>query len=246
MATKQNIRVTEHCDFDSVFHEFIKSRQRESFFYDWADELSVDYCNAAPVRWEGRGLSNNSFYTVPIGALTYRVSVPGNGYEGAMTAEAFGITLSLLALGELSILNEDDEDIRLCFALRDYALKHAESVEIMAALSGASSFLMLEKLFSIDALCELANLEGELLTVAAYERLGLKMEPDESNITDNQWQISRLARTFIEGCNGDLSRYKHPSCKAFYDEVIKLARTVCPGVWDFSFQDELNEWLITD
>ncbi|TGB81634.1 hypothetical protein FEK47_22910 [Escherichia sp. E3659] len=105
---------------------------------------------------------------------------------------------------------------------------------------------MLEKLFSIDALCELANLEGELLTVAAYERLGLKMEPDESNVTDNQWQISRLARTFIEGCNGDLSRYKHPSCKAFYDEVIKLARTVCPSVWDFSFQDELNEWLITD
>ncbi|EBX6016466.1 hypothetical protein EVG59_06820 [Salmonella enterica subsp. enterica serovar Dortmund] len=51
-----------------------------------------------------------------------------------MSVEAFGITLSLFALGHIASITENDEDIRLYHALRDYALDHSESAEIMAAI----------------------------------------------------------------------------------------------------------------
>lgn len=128
--------------FGAVFYEFMNSHERESLFYYWADELSDDYCGGSRAghgyvcnaRWEGRRLSNNSFYVVPMGSPLHRVSVAGNGYEGTMTAEAFGITLSLFALGQIANTTEDDSDILLYHALRDYALDHSESVEIMAAI----------------------------------------------------------------------------------------------------------------
>ncbi|VEA03548.1 Uncharacterised protein [Salmonella enterica subsp. enterica serovar Sanjuan] len=97
--------------------------------------------------------------------------------------------------------------------------------------------------FSAEDLCELAKLEGDLLVVAAFERLDIGTQPDEDNVTDNQWTIVSLARTFAWGCAGDLPRYAHPSCKALCDEVIELARTVCPGTWDHFFKVGLDESL---
>lgn len=128
--------------FIAVFFKFIGSGERESVFLRWADELSDDYCGGiwagrgyvCNARWEGRSLSNNGFYVVPMGSPLHRVSVAGNGYEGTMTAEAFGITLSLFALGQIANTTEEDSDILLYHALRDYALDHSESVEIMAAI----------------------------------------------------------------------------------------------------------------
>lgn len=101
-------------------------------FLAWAKRLGDDYEETS--RWEGRALSNNGFYLVPNSRLTYGVSVAGNGYEGTMTAEAFGITLSLFALGQIANTTEEDSDILLYYALRDYALDHSESAEIMAAI----------------------------------------------------------------------------------------------------------------
>lgn len=95
--------------------------------------------------------------------------------------------------------------------------------------------------FSAEDLCELAKLEGDLLVVAAFERLDIGTQPDEDNFTDNQWTIASLARTFAWGCAGDLLRYTHPSCKALFDEVIELARAVCPGTWDYFFKIDLDE-----
>ncbi|EAB9926974.1 hypothetical protein ACF5DM_001410 [Salmonella enterica] len=97
--------------------------------------------------------------------------------------------------------------------------------------------------FSVEDLCELAKLEGDLLVVAAFERLDIGTQPDEDNFTDNQWTIASLARTFARGCAGDLPRYAHPSCKVLFDEVIELARTVCPGTWDHFFKIGLDESL---
>ncbi|HAT3636999.1 TPA: antirestriction protein [Raoultella ornithinolytica] len=128
--------------YAAIYLEFFHNRAHvdECFRY-WADELSGDYgggsrhnpmtCNP---KWEGRRLSNGGFYLTPMSRLTYLVSVAGNGYEGTMTAEAFGITLSLFALGQIANTTEDDGDILLYHALRDYALDHSESVEIMAAI----------------------------------------------------------------------------------------------------------------
>lgn len=39
--------------------------------------------------------------------------------------------------------------------------------------------------FSAEDLCELAKLEGDLLVVAAFERLDIGTQPDEDNFTDN-------------------------------------------------------------
>ncbi|EIS5385814.1 hypothetical protein LZ381_000653 [Salmonella enterica] len=97
--------------------------------------------------------------------------------------------------------------------------------------------------FSAGDLCELAKLEDDLLVVSAFERLDIGTQSDEDNFTDNQWMIASLARTFARGCAGDLPRYAHPSCKALFDEVIELARTICPGTWDHFFKVGLDESL---
>ncbi|EFL6450816.1 hypothetical protein [Escherichia coli] len=97
--------------------------------------------------------------------------------------------------------------------------------------------------FSAEDLCELAKLEGDLLVVAAFERLDIGTQLDEDNFTDNQWMIASLARTFARGCAGDLPRYAHPSCKALLEEVAGLAGAVCPGTWDHFFKAGLDESL---
>lgn len=118
--------------FGAVLLKYLHTPRRVAPFFAWAERLGDEYVETS--RWEGRALSNGGFYLVPMARLTYRVSVAGNGYEGTMTAEAFGITLSLFALGQLANTTELDCDILAYHALRDYALDHAESVEIMAAI----------------------------------------------------------------------------------------------------------------
>ncbi|MFB0710327.1 hypothetical protein ACEU59_04035 [Buttiauxella noackiae] len=96
---------------------------------------------------------------------------------------------------------------------------------------------------SVENLYALANLEGELLVVAAYERMdiGTHPDPDDGNFTTNQWQVAWLAQTFVWGCRGDLSRYAHLSCKVLFDEVIELARRVCPEAWDYFVELSLRD-----
>ncbi|EIC3239490.1 TPA: antirestriction protein [Escherichia coli] len=118
--------------FGLVLLKYLRTPRRVAPFLAWAKCLGDDYEETS--RWEARVLSNDGFYLVPNSRLTYGVSVAGNGYEGTMTAEAFGITLSLFALGQIANTTEDDSDILLYHALRDYALDHSESVEIMAAI----------------------------------------------------------------------------------------------------------------
>ncbi|EPO0902691.1 antirestriction protein [Citrobacter amalonaticus] len=118
--------------FGLVLLKYLHTPRRVAPFFAWAERLGDEYEETS--RWEGRALSNNGFYLVPNSRRTYGVSVAGNGYEGTMTAEAFGITLSLFALGQIANTTEDDGDILLYHALRDYALDHSESVEIMAAI----------------------------------------------------------------------------------------------------------------
>ncbi|EOZ3193149.1 TPA: hypothetical protein PXJ35_002445 [Yersinia enterocolitica] len=95
--------------------------------------------------------------------------------------------------------------------------------------------------FSFDDLCELANLEGDLLVIAAHEKLGIGIQPDEDGFTDNVWAIGHMAQTFARKCGLDSLRNAHPSCKVLFDDVIALGRTVCPGAWDHFFEVGLEE-----
>lgn len=88
-------------------------------------------------------------------------------------------------------------------------------------------------LFSLNDLCELAKLEGDLLMIAAYEQLGIGQQLDEDGFTNNIWAIGRLAETFACKYTGDPVRYRHPTCKVLFDDVNALGRTICPGAWDF-------------
>ena len=118
--------------FGVVLLKYLRTPRRVAPFFAWAERLGDEYDETS--RWEGRALSNNGFYLVPNSRLAYGLSVAGNGYEGTMTAEAFGITLSLFALGQIANTTEDDRDILLYHALRENAWEHSQSVEIMAAI----------------------------------------------------------------------------------------------------------------
>ncbi|OCA53774.1 antirestriction protein [Photorhabdus namnaonensis] len=84
--------------------------------------------------WEGRVLSNGIFYAVPTFQQQYRVFVEDNGFEGIMSAEAFGITVTLFSLYELADFSEQDDDIKAFHALYGYARGHSEAKKILAAI----------------------------------------------------------------------------------------------------------------
>ncbi|AKG68255.1 hypothetical protein WN53_03430 [Serratia fonticola] len=89
--------------------------------------------------------------------------------------------------------------------------------------------------FSLDDLCELANLEGELRAIAAYEKLGIGKQPDEDGFTDNIWTVAWLAQELAKKCGLEPYRYTHNSCKVLFDDIVALGRAVCPGAWDHFF-----------
>ncbi|TDN48083.1 antirestriction protein [Scandinavium goeteborgense] len=85
-------------------------------------------------------ITNGAFFIVPTTQDTYHVECSGNYYEGEMSAEATGITVTLFALNTvISILHEHqcddyDELISLYYHLRNFVQEHPERSEIMRAI----------------------------------------------------------------------------------------------------------------
>lgn len=117
----------ENRTLGQVFLTFVKSR----IVFKYAHAFSKDYQGDFWKAWQ---LSNGGAFMTPKTRKNYPICVPGNFYEGNMSAEAFGITVSLFALGEISWTTEQDADIDAYHALRDFALDHAEATAIMAAI----------------------------------------------------------------------------------------------------------------
>lgn len=66
---------------------------------------------------------------------TYRLTVRSNRYAGEMTADAAAITACLFAYSQLSFeYRGTDVFARHFHGLRDFALEHAESAQIFAAI----------------------------------------------------------------------------------------------------------------
>ncbi len=63
----------------------------EPFIYNMASSLSSDYSGG---YWQMHKLSNNGFLMIPESDQQYHV-VSQNGYEGKMSAMAFGVTTCL-------------------------------------------------------------------------------------------------------------------------------------------------------
>jgi len=103
----------------------------EGRVFDLMRECCADYSGGC---WQFYELSNGGFYMVPHPGRV-RLSVPSNGYQGEMTADAAGITVCLFAMSHLSFDYPQTEVFTRHFHwLRDFALGHAEARQIFAAI----------------------------------------------------------------------------------------------------------------
>lgn len=103
----------------------------EGFVYDLMRQFSPQYPGGS---WRFMELSNGSFFMTPPDR-TYRLTVPSNGYQGEMSADAAGITVCLFAYSLLSFqYRGTDVFTRHFHRLREFALGHAESAQIFAAI----------------------------------------------------------------------------------------------------------------
>lgn len=105
----------------------------EPFVFGLARTLSKDYDGGL---WEFYALSNGGFYLAPSGEHRFAVRC-GNGHEGEMSADAFGITCCLYAYSHLSfgapraMAETCAEQYHL---LREHMLEHDEARAILAAI----------------------------------------------------------------------------------------------------------------
>jgi hypothetical protein len=104
----------------------------ESYIYDSAASLCADYDGGF---WEFYALSNGGFYQAPRSDRIFRVAC-ANGFDGQLSADAFGITACLYAYSLLSF-SADKEFAAVCaqqyHCLRDYAALHPEAAAIWRA-----------------------------------------------------------------------------------------------------------------
>ena len=98
--------------------------------FEWADRLSKDYGGGS---WKFFDLSNGGWYTAPAGDKQFNVQQNMNGYEGVMSADAFGITATIFTISEL-MQGGDEKLINAYHKLLDFADQHAESPAIFAAI----------------------------------------------------------------------------------------------------------------
>ena len=106
----------------------------EPYVFGIARTLSRDYDGG---YWEFYALSNGAFYMAPAGDGRFNVRCE-NGFEGELSADAFGIACCLYCYSHLSFAGPDAlarECARQYHLLREYALAgHGEARAILAAI----------------------------------------------------------------------------------------------------------------
>ncbi|WP_322092832.1 antirestriction protein [Paraburkholderia bannensis] len=106
----------------------------ESMIYGHAGNLSKDYEGAF---WEFYELSNGGFYVAPRREGAFDVFVNGNGYEGEVSADAFGVIVTLFVLGSLVWIGNEalrEKFTAHYYELREFAKDHAEAAAIFRAI----------------------------------------------------------------------------------------------------------------
>lgn len=104
----------------------------EDVIYSFAQKLCSAYSGA---YWEFYELSNNGFFMVPSLSAKLDVEVPfGNGYEGKMSADAFGVTVCLFAYSYMSETHPIADFAEYYWRLRDFAGSHSEAPAIFSAI----------------------------------------------------------------------------------------------------------------
>ncbi|MFC0226494.1 antirestriction protein [Serratia aquatilis] len=98
--------------------------------YAYARQFSQDYGGDF---WHWYTQSDGGFFICPQTEKTYRIEVTSNYYQGEMSAQALGLTVSLYAL---CVLAESGHDffIESYHRLRGFALAHPEGMAIAGAI----------------------------------------------------------------------------------------------------------------
>ncbi len=104
----------------------------EAAVFDFMRRFSADYGGGF---WQFYELNNGGFYMAPDHG-SYRLSIDSNGYEGAMSADAAGITVCLFACSHLSFQDALAADLfgQRFHQLRQYAMEYPEAAQIFAAI----------------------------------------------------------------------------------------------------------------
>ncbi len=103
----------------------------ESAVYGFMHQFAQDYRGGF---WQFYELTNGGFFMAP-DRDSFRFSVDTNGYEGVLSANAAGLTVCLFTYSHLSFHDTRDDLFAEHFRrLREFALQHAEAVQIFAAI----------------------------------------------------------------------------------------------------------------
>ena len=105
----------------------------EPAIYSIASNIATKYNGA---YWEFYVLNNGGFYMAPCSDQSYQV-ICENGYEGELSADAFGIAVCLYAYSFLSF-QSNQAFAEICANhshwLREYMLEHKEASAILSAI----------------------------------------------------------------------------------------------------------------
>jgi len=104
----------------------------EPFVYAITDNIAEEYNGG---YWEFYELSNGGFYMAPHSDSVFNVSCE-NGFEGQLSADAFGIVACLYAYSHLSFGSGAFAETcaQQYHWLRDYMLEHPEAEAILGAI----------------------------------------------------------------------------------------------------------------
>lgn len=130
-ATIEAYAVPDHARLGTLPRHFGRHTLAvEGLVYDFMSRFASTYSGG---YWRFFELSNGGFYMSPPDEH-YDLRIDSNGFEGRMTADAAGITVCLFTFSHLSFNYSTDIFTKHFHWLRDFALEHAESPVIFAAI----------------------------------------------------------------------------------------------------------------
>lgn len=116
------------------FEKFVGVRDAllvEYSIFDTMSHICPDYDGG---YWEFYSLNNGGYYTAPRMKDKVQITIDSNGYYGQLTPDAAGIVATLFVLNTFANKMRGEQYIELFYALRYYALQHAEADQILSAI----------------------------------------------------------------------------------------------------------------
>jgi hypothetical protein len=129
------VPIEQRMDFLPFFFGPRLMIQGENAVYGWLSSVSSNYKGG---YWNYYTLSNGGFYMAPRIGDKMHLIIPGNWYDGKMSADAAGIVATLFGLNILMhrLPDSDERDMLIdhYYRLRNFASSHPEADFIACAI----------------------------------------------------------------------------------------------------------------